>query len=110
MSSFFVYVSVSDDIVGGGTQFPLLNAPRDEKWCGAVSCDSGWEEGVVFRPVERNAVFWRNMVPVGGGAGKGKMVGDQRVLHAGMPVMRGSKLGMNIWTREGALDAKYRNE
>jgi prolyl 4-hydroxylase len=36
-------------------------------------------------------------------------VGDRRTVHAGLPVQRGSKLGMNVWTREGALDAKYRS-
>jgi prolyl 4-hydroxylase len=41
-SSFFVYVAASEDIVGGGTQFPLLEAPRDERWCGVVNCDAGW--------------------------------------------------------------------
>jgi prolyl 4-hydroxylase len=106
-TSFFVYVAASEDIVGGGTQFPLLEAPRDEKWCGVVNCDAGWDEGVTFRPIARNAVFWRNMKEVPGG--KGKRVGDKRVLHAGLPVQRGRKLGMNIWTREGALDGVYRS-
>ncbi|KAF2662273.1 hypothetical protein K491DRAFT_700536 [Lophiostoma macrostomum CBS 122681] len=110
-TSFFVYVSASADIVGGGTQFPLLEAPRDEKWCGVVNCDAGWDEGVTFRPIARNAVFWRNMVDAPGakGKGKGEKVGDRRTLHAGLPVQRGRKLGMNIWTREGALDGVYRS-
>jgi len=99
-SSFFVYVAASDDILGGGTQFPLLDAPEGEEWCDYVNCDAGWEEGVIFRPVVRNAVFWRN---IKGG------VGDRRTLHAGLPVQRGWKLGMNIWTREGALNEKYRS-
>lgn len=42
--------------------------------------------------------------------GKNGYVGDQRTLHAGLPVQRGSKLGMNIWTREWDMDDKYRNE
>lgn len=107
-----MYVHVSDDIVGGGTQFPLLEAPRSEEWCEFVNCDAGWEEGVTFRPIPGNAVFWRNLRHVGGGAagnGKGKMVGDRRTLHAGLPVQRGEKLGMNIWTREGELDEKFRS-
>lgn len=100
-TSFFVYVATSDDIVGGGTQFPLLDAPSSERWCAYVNCDAAWDEGVTFRPIARNAVFWRNLK-----GGKG----DRRTLHAGLPVQRGEKLGMNIWTREGALDAKYRSE
>lgn len=108
LSSFFVYISTSDDIVGGGTQFPLLDAPSDERWCEFVNCDAGWEDGVTFRPIARNAVFWRNLRD-GKKGGKGK-VGDRRTLHSGQPVQRGKKLGMNIWTREAELDGVYRSE
>jgi prolyl 4-hydroxylase len=104
LSSFFVYVHASDDIAGGGTQFPLLDVPKDEKWCEYVNCDAETEDGVVFRPVQGNAVFWRNLKTVGG-----KMVGDTRTVHAGLPVQRGTKLGMNVWTREGVLDERYRS-
>jgi prolyl 4-hydroxylase len=103
-TSFFVYVAASEDIVGGGTQFPLLDAPTNDRWCEFVNCDAGWDEGVTFRPIPRNAVFWRNMKSVGK-----KSVGDRRTLHAGLPVQRGTKLGMNIWTREGELDGRYRS-
>lgn len=107
-TSFFVYVHASDDIAGGGTQFPLLEAPKNERWCEYVNCDAGWDEGVTFRPIPRNAVFWRNMMKTTNGKGGG--IGDRRTLHAGLPVQRGSKLGMNIWTREGELDGKYRSD
>ncbi|KAF2117643.1 hypothetical protein BDV96DRAFT_570604 [Lophiotrema nucula] len=100
LSSFFVYVT-ADDIAGGGTQFPLLDAPHDERWCQYVNCDASWEDGVTFRPIPRNAVFWKNL--------KGGM-GDRRTLHAGLPIQRGNKLGMNIWTRERDLDVKYRSD
>jgi prolyl 4-hydroxylase len=59
---------------------------------------------VTFRPIARNAVFWRNMRSVGK-----KSIGDRRVLHAGLPVQRGSKLGTHIWTREDELDKTYRS-
>jgi prolyl 4-hydroxylase len=36
-------------------------------------------------------------------------VGDGRTVHAGLPVQRGRKLGMNVWTREGVLDRKFRS-
>lgn len=107
LSSFFVYISTSDDIVGGGTQFPLLDAPKDERWCEFVNCDAGWDDGVTFRPISRNAVYWRNLQ--GGKAGQGR-AGDRRTLHSGQPVQRGKKLGMNIWTRETELDGAYRSE
>ncbi|KAF2994261.1 hypothetical protein E8E13_002050 [Curvularia kusanoi] len=105
LSSFFVYVSASEDIIGGGTQFPLLDAPKSEQWCKWVNCDADMEDGAVFRPLPGNAVFWRDLK----GDGKKGYVGDGRVIHAGLPVQRGKKLGMNIWTRERHLDAKYRS-
>ncbi len=101
LSSFFAYVSVSNVTTGGGTNFPLLEAPRDGRWCRVVDCDELWENGVTFRPVEGNAVYWENLLPGGGR-------GDQRVLHAGLPVTRGSKIGMNIWTRQAPLGEDVR--
>lgn len=96
VSSFFVYVDVSDDLVGGGTNFPKLAAPAGEEWCEYVECDSEWEKGVTFRAVEGNAVFWTNLVEGPDGVKKG----DGRVLHAGLPVLKGSKLGLNMWSKE----------
>ncbi|ROT35080.1 oxidoreductase [Sodiomyces alkalinus F11] len=112
-TSFFGYVSVSNDTAGGGTNFPLLEAPSydhrsaedAEWWCGIVDCDAEWEDGVTFRPVEGNAVYWENLVP-GGQQGEGE--GEPRTLHAGLPVLRGSKVGMNIWTRQGELGEDIR--
>ncbi|KAG9243191.1 2OG-Fe(II) oxygenase superfamily protein [Calycina marina] len=103
ISSFFVYVDVAPGTTGGGTNFPVLNAPHGEEWCKTVDCDAQWEDGLTFRPVSGNAIFWMNMVDEGG-----EMVGDERTLHAGLPVTSGSKVGMNIWTREGSLGSEYR--
>ncbi|KAL2007429.1 hypothetical protein VTN00DRAFT_8867 [Thermoascus crustaceus] len=101
LSSFFVYVTVTEDLTGGGTNFPLLDAPADTdpdgRWCRYVNCDEPWDNGVTFRPVARNAVFWRNLRGDDDGGS-----GDRRTLHAGLPVTSGSKMGMNIWTRERA--------
>lgn len=99
-----MYVAASEDLTGGGTNFPLLDAPEDttERWCRFVNCDEPWENGVTFRPVPRNAVFWRNL--------RGDGSGDPRTLHAGLPVTSGTKMGMNIWTRERALSPVYRGE
>lgn len=93
VSSFFAYVK-ADNVTGGGTNFPLLTAPRDEKWCKFVDCDAEYEAGITVRPVEGNAVFWLNMENGNG---------DGRTLHAGLPVISGEKIGMNIWTRQGPL-------
>ncbi|PVH85205.1 2OG-Fe(II) oxygenase superfamily protein [Cadophora sp. DSE1049] len=99
LSSFFVYVA-ANNLTGGGTNFPILNAPYDERWCKFVDCDEPWENGVTFRPVPGNAVFWQNLHEDGSG--------DPATIHAGLPVTSGSKLGMNIWTRQGPLDEKFR--
>lgn len=105
ISSFFAYVSVDPETTGGGTNFPVLNAPHGEEWCGIVDCDAEWEDGVTFRPVEGNAIFWMDMVEE-----RGVMVGDERTLHAGLPVTSGGKVGMNIWTREGRLGKEFGGE
>lgn len=102
LTSFFVYVSASDDITGGGTNFPILDAPKDERWCKYINCDEPWEAGVTFRPIPGNAVFWQNLYPNG--------VGNRATFHAGLPITSGSKLGMNIWTRQGPLDPSLRGE
>ena len=102
-SSFFAYLHVSNGtggerVRGGGTNFPLVDAPRGGgRWCELVDCDEPWDRGVTFRPVEGNAVYWDNLVPGAGGRG------DPRTLHAGLPVVSGEKIGMNIWTRQAPL-------
>jgi len=102
VSSFFAYVRASEDIKGGGTNFPLVDAPFDERWCRYIDCDEPWDNGVTFRPVEGNAVYWENMLPGASG------VGDPRTLHAGLPVAAGEKIGMNIWTRQAPLGEDVR--
>ncbi|KAI0598666.1 2OG-Fe(II) oxygenase superfamily protein [Biscogniauxia sp. FL1348] len=99
LSSFFAYVT-AENVTGGGTNFPMVPAPQNRRWCEFVDCDEPWENGVTFRPVVGNAVFWQNMLEDG--------TGDQRTLHAGLPVTSGSKLGMNIWTRQGPLSEDIR--
>ncbi|KAI0856892.1 2OG-Fe(II) oxygenase superfamily protein [Xylaria cubensis] len=100
-SSFFAYVS-AENITGGGTNFPMVTPPHDARWCAFIDCDEPWENGVTFRPVVGNAVFWSNLLDDG--------TGDQRTLHAGLPVTSGSKLGMNIWTRQGPLGENIRGK
>jgi prolyl 4-hydroxylase len=102
VSSFFGYVGVGEGTTGGGTNFPILNAPADERWCRFVDCDEEYERGVTFKPIEGNVVYWQNV----GEDGKG----DERTLHAGLPVTSGWKVGMNIWTREGPLGEDVRGE
>ncbi|KAL2270657.1 hypothetical protein VTJ83DRAFT_28 [Remersonia thermophila] len=108
-TSFFAYVKVEEGTTGGGTNFPrlTLEAGAEEEWCdeGWVDCDAPREEGVTFRPVEGNAVFWVNLLD--GQAGSTRR-GDERTLHAGLPVVTGGKVGMNIWTREGSVGEEIR--
>lgn len=65
-----------------------------------MDCDEPWENGVTFRPVEGNAVFWRNLDEEGRGL--------ETMVHAGLPVVSGRKVGMNIWTREGPMSEEVR--
>ncbi|EPE07998.1 prolyl 4-hydroxylase alpha [Ophiostoma piceae UAMH 11346] len=103
-SSFFAYVHVSgneststEKLRGGGTNFPVLDAPIEDGWCDFIDCDEPWENGITFRPVEGSAVYWENLVP------GSQDQGDPRTLHAGLAVVRGEKIGMNIWTRQSKL-------
>ncbi|KAK0710887.1 hypothetical protein B0H67DRAFT_667875 [Lasiosphaeris hirsuta] len=64
---------------------------------GRVKCpsgdgDNGAEGGVVFKPVPGNAVYWENFRPDGTGKGY------DETWHAGLPVVKGVKVGLNIWS------------
>ena len=50
-------------------------------------------------PTVGTAVFWWNLDPNG--------VGDDDTLHAGSPVINGTKIGLNIWTRERGVRDYY---
>jgi prolyl 4-hydroxylase len=104
-STFFVYLTGEEEGVGGGeTEFPYLEVPEsiNKKWCEFLDCDAGRIEkgvneselngGVRWKPKAGNAVFWENL------DGDGR--GIEEVLHAGLSVTGGTKIGMNIWTRE----------
>ncbi|KAF2281291.1 uncharacterized protein EI97DRAFT_463647 [Westerdykella ornata] len=109
--SFFVFLR--DTCTGGETYFPLVEVDGgvvgDGKWEGRMAVgpvgggggggdddDGGVGEGrkrkgVRFTPITGNAVFWVNL------DGEGR--GDQRLVHAGLEVKSGEKVGMNIWAR-----------
>lgn len=78
-------------------------------WCKWVDCEfqggqpglEDWGEseedaaekskgGVAVKPIAGNAVFWVNF--------KNDGTGIHETLHAGEPVVTGTKIGMNIWT------------
>jgi prolyl 4-hydroxylase len=87
-STFFVYIQAN--CTGGGTNFPRLKAPEDEKWCEFIDCDEPYDAGITFKPITGNAIFWKNLHPDGHG--------HKATLHAGLPVTSGMKTGLNIWT------------
>jgi len=116
VSSMMVWVDAAGEggagrgLVGGGTEFPLLRKrSEDEKWCEFVECyddeGEGGEkqeraggaegQGVVFKPIPGNAVFWENFRLDGRGY--------EESWHAGLPVVSGVKIGLNIWSW-GRLD------
>lgn len=86
-STFMVYLG--DECEGGGTEFPLLERREEGRWCEFVECGSE-REGVSFRPRKGAAVFWGNFDEEGRGI--------RETVHAGLPVTRGVKVGLNIWS------------
>lgn len=121
VSSFMAWVDGSPEdkdnpLLGGGTEFPLVIKMSSHKdWCRFIDCDSkdetvdphrsesdgqnaaparegGAGPGVVFKPLAGNAVYWENFRPDGTGRGW------DETWHAGLPVVEGIKVGLNIWT------------
>lgn len=84
-------VYLEANCTGGGTNFPRLKMPPGKKWCEFIECGDGLEhEGVTFKPIKGNAVFWENLRADGSGY--------PETWHAGLPVLSGTKVGLNIWS------------
>lgn len=116
-----VWVDAAQDLEGGGTEFPYLRRRGVSKvWCRWVECaastssggsdssssheekakdphEDGEDMGLIFKPAPGNAVFWENFRPDGTGRGW------EETWHAGLPVRKGFKVGLNIWSW-GRLD------
>ena len=93
VTSFFVYLQV--DCQGGETVFPAVERPKSESWCELLNCknETGHEiPWLEVKPKVGNALFWYNI------ESSGEV--DMKTIHAGAPVFNGTKIGMNIWTRE----------
>lgn len=87
LGSIFAYVE--DDCDGGETFFPEVTAiheDADETKFSRTESD----QGLLVKARRGNAIFWNNMHLNGSG--------DVRTAHAGMPVTRGTKVGINIWS------------
>ncbi|KAH6624254.1 hypothetical protein B0J18DRAFT_172490 [Chaetomium sp. MPI-SDFR-AT-0129] len=112
VSSAMVWVGKSEEgdgegLVGGGTEFPLLRAVESgSRWCRFVECAEAKEgdghtdgdgaggavKGVVFKVLPGNAVYWENF------KADGSRRGFEETWHAGLPVQKGEKVGLNIWS------------
>ncbi|OHW91867.1 2OG-Fe oxygenase family protein, partial [Colletotrichum incanum] len=76
-----------------GTEFSRIRidwGKEDKKWCRYVDCDA---ERLTFQPRAGNAIFWKNLRENGSV--------DENTLHAGLPLLKGVKIGINIWARTG---------
>ncbi|KAF3808191.1 hypothetical protein GCG54_00006807 [Colletotrichum gloeosporioides] len=91
VASFFAILE--DECVGGETWFPQVEAvaPQDKAEEGTAPWRRFEKGGLAFRPVRGNAVFWVNLHANG--------TGDERVVHAGLPLAEGLKTAMNIWPK-----------
>ncbi|GJD05299.1 2OG-Fe(II) oxygenase family oxidoreductase [Colletotrichum higginsianum] len=93
VASFFAVLQ--DGCTGGETWFPALRAVTPQHLRDEREGEAPWRRhedgGLAFRPVRGNAVFWVNLHANG--------TGDERVLHAGLPLGSGLKTAMNIWPR-----------
>lgn len=101
ISTFMVYLA--DNCTGGGTNFPRLTMPEGErgreKWCRFLECEGDGNqekgqgqgrEGITFRPIKGNAIFWINLKHDG--------TGYPETWHGAFPVREGVKVGLNIWS------------
>lgn len=43
-----------NELIGGGTNFPLLDALEDHSWCQFIDCDQPYDAWLAFRPIEGN--------------------------------------------------------
>ncbi|THX86231.1 hypothetical protein D6D04_01543 [Aureobasidium pullulans] len=89
LSTFFVYLAAN--CTGGGTNFPDLKRPRGVEWCEFIDCEEPMEKGVSFKPITGNAIYWYNLIPH-------SETPHPALRHAGMPVISGKKIGLNMWT------------
>lgn len=92
------FITLSSNCTDCGTNFPLLGydwTSEDRRWCRFVDCNATVADGLTIQPVPGSAVFWKNLHENGRG--------DQRMLHSGLPVRDGAKIGLNVWTSRNFL-------
>ncbi|KAL9626863.1 MAG: hypothetical protein Q9204_006981 [Flavoplaca sp. TL-2023a] len=88
IATLFLYLEAN--CTAGSTYFPRLPPPpesaREERFSTTAN-----RSGLAVMPRAASGVFWVNL--------KADGTGDERTLHAGMPVGMGSKTGLNIWVK-----------
>jgi len=105
-ASFFFYLVA--DCEGGETWFPKIMLDEGVDITIPVANSDGEGEkqeqilataeeregrpGLVFKPRAGSGVFWVNLDEQG--------YGDERTIHAGVPLKRGKKVGMNVWVKK----------
>jgi prolyl 4-hydroxylase len=87
VTSIFVFLEA--DCTGGETYFPRVVPTASSLIDDGKAIQNGSFEGIMFKPIPGNALFWVNLPD--------NRIGDERVLHGGLPVHNGTKTGMNIW-------------
>ena len=86
---------------GGATQFPDYMKTFPAEWCDVIDChdDNPDLGGIAFKPLAGNAIFWSNVHSNG--------TYHEGTMHAGMPVRKGRKVGLNIWTHQDPFESDY---
>ncbi|GKT88959.1 2OG-Fe(II) oxygenase family oxidoreductase [Colletotrichum tofieldiae] len=79
IASFFAILQ--DECTGGDTWFPKVRAVTPQHLTEEAHWRRHEDGGLAFKPVRGNAVFWVNLHENG--------TGDERVVHAGLPVGAG---------------------
>jgi len=85
-----IFAYLDDNCTRGETYFPNLPGVSESADGSKFALAEG-DTGLLVKPQRGNAIFWNNLLPDGSG--------DVRVLHAGLPVESGTKVGLNMWSR-----------
>ncbi|TQV90385.1 2OG-Fe(II) oxygenase family Oxidoreductase [Cordyceps javanica] len=87
LGSVFVYLE--DNCQGGETYFPYVTGVSTTVDDGKYDVTENGK-GLLVKPKTGSGIFWNNLHANGSG--------DIRVTHAGLPVLSGKKVGLNIWS------------
>jgi len=85
-----IFAILDADCSQCGTNFPELPidwSVRDASLCNFMECN---DTTITAKAIPGNALFWRNFRT------DGSM--NEKAVHSGLPLPKGFKIGMNIWT------------